>query len=178
MKSRLVLLWLKYTNIKEKIVWHLRCFWIISLFLPNPVIISVGTSVKMDKHKKRDNLVSDPDEPRNSKIFKNSKFYVPKLPRVRKVKELFYFPECDGKNESTVHFFPNLFSMPSYSFDMVYYQKLALVIPEKGMSFVFTWLFTKSWVNKTFFPSLVCSFAITHYNSQSIDFFYYLYVFV
>ena len=129
----------------------------------------------MDKHKKRDNLVSDPDEPRNSKIFKNSKFYVPKLPRVRKVKELFYFPECDGKNESTVHFFPNLFSMPSYSFDMVYYQKLALVIPEKGMSFVFTWLFTKSWVNKTFLSFLgmfICNnslqFAINRFLLLSV----------
>ena len=54
------------------------------------------------------------------------------LPRVRKVKGLVYLPTCSHRRESTVHFFPEMFSLPSFSFDMVYYQKLALVLKGKG----------------------------------------------
>ena len=42
------------------------------------------------------------------------------------------FPTFTGRRESTVHFFPDRFSMPSYSFDMIFYQKLALVLGSKG----------------------------------------------
>ena len=42
------------------------------------------------------------------------------------------FPTCTGRRESTVHFYPDRFTMPSYSFDMIFYQKLALVLGSKG----------------------------------------------
>ena len=54
-----------------------------------------------------------------------------RVPRVTKVQELVYFPVCSSKTESTVHFFPEMLSIPSFSFDMVYYQKLALVLKGK-----------------------------------------------
>ena len=50
---------------------------------------------------------------------------------IRKVDELIYLPSCNGREESTVYFFPEKFSMPCYSFDMVFYDHLALVIPDK-----------------------------------------------
>ena len=54
------------------------------------------------------------------------------LPSVKKVDELIYLPTCVGRKEYTVHFFPELFLMPSYSFDMVFYEKIALVLSSKG----------------------------------------------
>ena len=53
-------------------------------------------------------------------------------PSKNKVSRLICFPTCTGQRESTVHFFPDRFSMPSYSFDMIFYQKLALVLGSKG----------------------------------------------
>ena len=67
---------------------------------------------------------------------------LPPFPLVRKVKKLVYLPTCFGRKESTVHYFPELFSMPSYSFDMVYYEKLALVLGEMG-KIINYWLFQK-----------------------------------
>ena len=53
-------------------------------------------------------------------------------PRKDKVQRFICFPTCAGQRESTVHFFPDLFSMPSYSYDMIFYQKLAMVLGTKG----------------------------------------------
>ena len=53
-------------------------------------------------------------------------------PTKDQVSRLICFPTCTGRRESTVHFFPDRFSMPSYSFDMIFYQKLAMVLGSKG----------------------------------------------
>ena len=53
-------------------------------------------------------------------------------PSKHQVSRFICFPTCTGRRESTVHFFPDRFSMPSYSFDMIFYQKLAMVLGSKG----------------------------------------------
>ena len=76
---------------------------------PTP-IVSISTAFNQE----------DEDE-----ISKNS-------PTKAQVSRLICFPTCTGRRESTVHFFPDRFSMPSYSFDMIFYQKLAMVLGSKG----------------------------------------------
>ena len=56
---------------------------------------------------------------------------------IRKVDELIYLPSCNGREESTVYFFPEKFSMPCYSFDMVFYDHLALVLQDKEKGKIF-----------------------------------------
>ena len=44
---------------------------------------------------------------------------------------LLYLPSCSGTKDATVHFFPEKFQIPRYSFDMVYYEKLGLYLRGK-----------------------------------------------
>ena len=48
-----------------------------------------------------------------------------------KVESLLYLPSCSGSKDATVHFFPEKFQIPRYSFDMVYYEKLGLYLRGK-----------------------------------------------
>ena len=67
-------------------------------------------------------------------------------PKKSEVSRFFCFPTCTGRKESTVHFFPDRFSMPSYSFDMIFYQKLAFVLGSKGKTiFSLSKKFQKVW---------------------------------
>ena len=53
--------------------------------------------------------------------------------KASKVESLLYLPSCSGSKDATVHFFPEKFQIPRYSFDMVYYEKLGLYL--RGKSF-------------------------------------------
>ena len=49
-----------------------------------------------------------------------------------KVESLLYLPSCSQPSkDATVHFFPEKFQIPRYSFDMVYYEKLGLYLRGK-----------------------------------------------
>ena len=51
--------------------------------------------------------------------------------KASKVESLLYLPSCSGSKDATVHFFPEKFQIPRYSFDMVYYEKLGLYLRGK-----------------------------------------------
>ena len=73
---------------------------------------------------------------------------------VSKVETLLYLPSCTGSKDATVHFFPEKFQIPRYSFDMVYYEKLGLYLRGKTfkmMIYLNQRLLARIWA---FLPSL------------------------